>query len=320
MSRFTPCDKIGLAPMAGPGDSGFRRICREYGADYTVSEMISAKAIRFGADKTMELARFTPDETPIILQLFGREPDVMEYAAGFLSDHFTPAGIDINMGCPAPKIFNNGDGSALLEEPELAEELVAAACRGCNLPVSVKMRIGIEKPSEGIIDFAKRMQDAGASFITVHGRTREQFYSGKADYDMIRRIKESVSVPVIANGDVVDGDSAEKILYETKADGIMLARGALGAPDVFSRIKRALNGEEVHDLSLEDRFDLCLKQLRYSIEDKGEQRASVEFRKHMLWYLKGIPGAATFKVAAGQISSYDDCVRLIAAVLECVKK
>lgn len=306
--------------MAGPGDSGFRRICREYGADYTVSEMISAKAIRFGAEKTMELARYTPEETPILLQLFGCEPDVMEYAAGFLVDHFNPAGIDINMGCPAPKIFNNGDGSALLNEPLLAAELVRAACRGSKVPVSIKMRIGIAKPDDDMVDFAKRMQDAGAAFITVHGRTREQFYSGKADYGMIRRIKEAVSVPVIANGDVVDGDSAKRILMETNADGIMLARGALGAPDVFNRIKMALNGEEVPDLSFKERFELCLKQLRYSIEDKGEERASVEFRKHMLWYLKGIPGAGPFKVAAGQMSSYDDCARLIADVLEKIKK
>lgn len=320
MSQFTPCNKIGLAPMAGPGDSGFRRICREYGADYTVSEMISAKAIRFGADKTMELARYTPDETPILLELFGREPDVMEYAAGFLADHFDPAGIDINMGCPAPKIFNNGDGSALLKEPILAAELVRSACRGGMLPVSVKMRIGIEEPDVGVIDFAKRMQDAGAAFITVHGRTREQFYSGKANYNMIRRIKEAVSVPVIANGDVVDGTSAKKILAETNADGIMLARGALGAPNIFDRIKKALSGEAVPDLSLEDRFDLCLKQLHYSIEDKGEERASVEFRKHMLWYLKGIPGAGPFKVAAGQINSYEECSQLIAYVLEKIKK
>ncbi len=317
---FSPCNKIGLAPMAGPGDSGFRRICREWGADYTVSEMISAKAIRYGADKTVELARYTADETPILLQIFGREPESIEYATGFLCEKFKPAGIDINMGCPAPKIFNNGDGSALLKEPELAAELVRAACRGSTLPVSIKMRIGIDEPDLGVIDFAKRMQDAGASFITVHGRTREQFYAGKADYDMIRCIKEAVSVPVIANGDVIDGTSAKRILSETGADGVMLARGALGSPDVFTRIKQTLAGEQERFLSLEERFDVCLKQLIYTVEDKGEERACVEFRKHMLWYLKGIPGAGPFKVAAGQINSIEDCKDLITMVLEKVKK
>ena len=316
---FSPCNKIGLAPMAGPGDSGFRRICREWGADYTVSEMISAKALTYQAEKTVELARFTEQEIPILLQIFGREAEAIKYAASFLSEHFSPVGIDINMGCPAPKIFNNGDGSALLNEPLLAAELVRSACEGACCPVSVKMRIGINEPDDGVIDLAKRMQDAGAAFITVHGRTREQFYSGKANYDMIRRIKEALAIPVIANGDVVDGDSAKRILNKTGADGMMLARGALGSPDVFARIKQALNGQEERLLSLEERFDVCLKQLQYTIEDKGEEKACVEFRKHMLWYLKGISGAGSFKVAAGQMRSVDDCKKLIKTVLD-IKK
>lgn len=306
--------------MAGPGDSGFRRICREWGADYTVSEMISAKAICYGADKTVDLARFTPEETPILIQLFGRDPKSMEYAAGFIQERFHPAGIDLNMGCPAPKIFNNGDGSALLQEPDLAADLVRAAINGSHCPVSVKMRIGIETPDPEIAEFARKMESAGASFITVHGRTREQFYSGKADYSYIRRIKEAVSVPVIANGDVTDGPSARRILDETGADGLMLARGALGTPDVFRRIKQYLNGEEETALSLEERFSVCMKQLTYTIEDKGEERACVEFRKHMLWYLKGISGAGSFKVEAGQIRSIKDCEVLIKEVLEANKK
>lgn len=312
---FSPCNKIGLAPMAGPGDSGFRRICREYGADYTVSEMISAKALRFGADKTVALAQYSKDEAPILIQLFGREPEPMEYAAAYIWEHFKPAGIDLNMGCPAPKIFNNREGSALLKEPKLAAELVRAARRGCNGPVSVKMRIGIVEPDSAILDFAREMESAGASFITVHGRTREQFYSGTANYDIIRKIKESVSIPVVANGDVIDGSSAERILRETNADGFMLARGALGAPDVFHRIKAHLNGDEPEPPSLEKRFEICLKHLTYSVEDKGEERACIEFRKHMLWYLKGIPGAAALKVKAGRISSVSECEALIAEIL-----
>ncbi len=313
---FSPCNKIGLAPMAGPGDSAFRRICREWGADYTVSEMISAKALRFGADKTVALAKYTENEAPILIQLFGRDPDAMEYASRFIWEQFKPAGIDINMGCPAPKIFNNGDGSALLAEPELAATLVEAARRGCDCPVSVKMRIGIGAPDPAIVDFAKRMEMAGASFLTVHGRAREQFYAGNANYEYIRKIKEAVTIPVIANGDVVDGLSAKRILEGTGADGIALARGALGRPEVFGQIKAFLCGDEVRELTLNERFDLCLQQLAYAIEDKGEERACIEFRKHMLWYLKGINGAGAYKVAAGKISTVSDCKDLIANILE----
>lgn len=302
--------------MAGPGDSAFRRICREWGADYTVSEMISAKALRFGADKTVALAKYTENEAPILIQLFGRDPDAMEYASRFIWEQFKPAGIDINMGCPAPKIFNNGDGSALLAEPELAATLVEAARRGCDCPVSVKMRIGISAPDPAIVDFAKRIEMAGASFLTVHGRAREQFYAGNANYEYIRKIKEAVTIPVIANGDVVDGLSAKRILEETGADGIALARGALGRPEVFGQIKAFLCGDEVRELTLNERFDLCLQQLAYAIEDKGEERACIEFRKHMLWYLKGINGAGAYKVAAGKISTVSDCKDLIANILE----
>ena len=312
---FSPINKIGLAPMAGPGDSAFRRICRDWGADYTVSEMISAKALRFGADKTEALARYTADEAPILIQLFGRDPDAMEHAAAFIFDRYHPAGIDINMGCPAPKIFKNGDGSALLAEPSLAEELVKAAIRGCDCPVSVKMRIGIDFIDPSIPEFAKRLENAGASFITVHGRTREQFYSGKADYSVIKRIKEFVSIPVIANGDVVDFESAKKIIDQTGADGIALARGALGAPYIFSQIKDGLEGRKIKQVSLEKRFEICLKHLDYAAEDKGEERACIEFRKHMLWYLKGISGAAQYKVEAGKISKISDCVALIERIL-----
>lgn len=304
--------------MAGPGDSGFRRICRECGADYTVSEMISAKAIHFGSEKTAALAEHTAMEEPMLIQLFGRDTEAMEYASAYVAEHFSPAGIDLNMGCPAPKIFNNGDGSALLREPSLSAALVKAARKGCKdqVPVSIKMRIGIDEIDPKVIDFAKEMQAAGVAFITVHGRTREQFYAGKANYEMICKIKEAVSVPVIANGDVVDGPSAERILKETGADGIMLARGALGAPDVFDRIKAYLAGAVETNHSLRERFDLCLRQLSYTIEDKGEERACVEFRKHMLWYLKGIPASGAYKVEAGRMNCIRDCEKLIEKVLE----
>ena len=302
--------------MAGPGDSGFRRICREWGADYTVSEMISAKAIRFGAGKTIALAEHTETERPIIIQLFGRDPEAMEYAANYIWERFSPAGIDLNMGCPAPKIFNNGDGSALLREPSLSAALVRAARRGCkDGSVSVKMRIGIDASDPSVIDFAREMEAAGADFITVHGRTREQFYSGKANYEMIRCIKNAISIPVIANGDVVDGASAKRIMDETGADGIMLARGALGAPDVFHRIKLHLSGEKEMVLSLKERFDVCLQQLAYTVEDKGEERACIEFRKHLLWYLKGINGAGAYKAAAGKVTSMQECRQLLGGIL-----
>ncbi len=304
--------------MAGPGDSGFRRICREFGADYTVSEMISAKAICYGSEKTVTLAEHTADEEPMLIQLFGHEPEAMEYAAKFIWERFSPVGIDLNMGCPAPKIFNNGDGSALLRNPSLSVALVEAARKGCKdqIPVSVKMRVGIDKIDPSLIAFARDLESAGAAFLTVHGRTREQFYAGKADYEAIARIKEAVSIPVIANGDVTDGPSADRIIKITGADGIMLARGALGAPNVFEQIKEHLSGKRERDLSLKERFDLCLRHLTYTIEDKGEEHACIEFRKHLIWYLKGIPDGGSYKKEAGNIFTADDCKALLNRVLE----
>lgn len=313
---FSPVGKIGLAPMAGAGDSGFRRICREFGADYTVSEMISAKAIQYGDDKSMTLADHHPDEEPILIQLFGHEPDPLAYAAEFIQKKYNPIGIDLNMGCPAPKIFNNGEGSALLKNAELASKLVKSVKNACCCPVSVKMRIGIHSFGAETIEFAQKMEDAGAEFITVHGRTRDQQYAGKADYQAIKAIKEALGIPVIANGDVCDGPSAKCILNETGADGLMLARAALGAPYVFSDIKSYFQNNETTEIPLNKRFDICLRQLSYMIEDKGEEKACVEFRKHMLWYLKGIIGAAKYKAAAGHLSSYFDCKELIERILE----
>lgn len=312
---FSPIGKIGLAPMAGAGDSGFRRICREHGADYTVSEMISAKAIQYDDCKSLKLADHTLGEEPMLIQLFGHEADCLAYAAELIQKKYNPVGIDLNMGCPAPKIFNNGDGSALLKEPALAAELVSKVKSVCSCPVSVKMRIGIHSYDEAIVDFAREMERAGAEFITVHGRTRDQQYAGKADYSSIKAIKDALNIPVIANGDVVDGASAKRILKETGADGIMLARGALGAPDVFSRIKDYLNDKPERLLSLNERFEICLKQLSFMIEDKGEEKACIEFRKHMLWYLKGISGASSLKVIASQISTREDCLLLIENIL-----
>ncbi len=313
---FSPIGKVGLAPMAGAGDSGFRRICKEWGADYTVSEMISAKAVQHGSEKTVLLARHRAEEEPFIIQLFGRDPLAIHDAAAILWKQAHPAGIDLNMGCPAPKIFKNGEGSALLREPELAAQLVRAALEGCGCPVSVKMRIGISSIDEKIADFARRLEQAGAAMITVHGRTREQFYAGEVALEPICMIKAALRIPVIANGDMADGASVQRVLKKTGADGVMLARGALGAPYVFMQIKQALQGNPVSIVSLEKRFEICLNQLRYTIEDKGEPHACIEFRKHLLWYLKGIAGAARFKDQASRLTCYSECEDLLRQVLQ----
>ena len=281
-----------LAPMAGVTDLPYRRLCRELGCDFTYTEMVSAKGLRYGAAATAALLETSPEERPCGVQLFGREPAILAEVAGKLcrENRGELALIDINMGCPAPKITGNGEGSALMKEPKLAAQIIEAVVKASDLPVTVKFRKGFDAAHCNALEFAKLAQESGAALVTLHGRTREQMYSGKADWDVIARVKQALSIPVIGNGDVFSGADALAMRAYTHCDGIMVARGAQGNPFIFQEIQAALAGRPYTPPTPAQRLDMALEHLRRAVEYKGE-RAYVEMRKHMAWYIRGIRGA-----------------------------
>ncbi|MBQ1395618.1 MAG: tRNA dihydrouridine synthase DusB [Lachnospiraceae bacterium] len=294
-----------LAPLAGISDSSFRCIAARQGASLVYTEMVSAKAMDQKNRNTKELLRFTDEEKPIGVQLFGHEPDVMERTVAALE----PCGfdlIDINMGCPVPKVFKNGEGSALMKDPDLACALVAAACRQTQKPVTVKMRIGIDSEHVDPVDFAKRLENAGAAAVTVHGRTREQFYSGPVHRVVIRDIKKALSIPVIGNGDVKDPASAQRMFDETGCDAVMIGRGAIGNPWVFSQLIAAERGEFVKKASFDDKEAMLLEQARLSVAEHGEPMGICRLRGTAGWYFKGMRGAAQIRDMFHQVSTYQE--------------
>lgn len=293
-SLFPDRPVVGLAPMAGVTDAVFRRICQDMGADLTVTEMVSAQGLFYNPERSSSLMELFPGEERVCLQLFGRMPEVVaDMAEKYQEPYFS---IDINMGCPAPKITKAGQGSALLREPELAREIVHTIVSRVKKPVSVKMRLGWEDAS-GAVDFAKRMEDAGASFLTVHGRTREQQYSGAADWDAIAAINEAVSIPVLANGDVFSAEDAKAALSITGCAGVMIGRGSQGNPWLFSRIRDALEGREPHEPTRQEIASVALRHAREMCAWRGERWAVPLLRKHIAWYIRGIPGGAAWRIA-----------------------
>ncbi len=299
-----------LAPMAGFSDRAMRLICREWGAEYSVTEMISAKAVTFGDRKTLTLAKIGEDEGPVALQLFGSEPDVMAKAVEVMSQgvegYAKPVAIDINMGCPVHKIFSNGEGSALMRSPELIEKVVRAAKGATDLPVSVKLRLGIDREHINAIECALAAQSGGAAFIALHGRTKSEMYSGEADLESIKNVKRALQIPLIANGDVVDADSAVRALSVTGADGIMIGRGAVGNPFIFEEIKARLEGRKFKAPSLEERAMTAIRQLEYAVADKGEAVAIPEARKQSALYLKGFRGAAVIRAQINRATTFEE--------------
>ena len=265
---------LALAPMAGFSDYAMRRISFEWGAEYSVTEMISAKATVYGDKKTLRLARITKKEAPTALQIFGSEPAVMGEAAAILSKSgegdALPVAIDINMGCPVHKIYSNGEGSALMKNPAQIYDITKAAVTYAELPVTVKLRLGIDSEHINALECAIAAEEAGASALTVHGRTRAQLYSGKADMQEVRRVKENIKIPMFANGDIVSADEAKRVLDITGADGIMIGRGAIGNPFIFSEIRAALSGEAYSPPTLDRIADTALSQLSYAVKEKGE--------------------------------------------------
>lgn len=295
-----------LAPMAGVTDLPFRLLCRRKGAGLLCMEMVSAKAIYYHNRNTEALLEIHPEERPVSLQLFGSEPKLMGEMAKRIEDRPFSV-LDINMGCPVPKVVSNGEGSALMKNPKLAGEIMSAVVKAVKKPVTVKIRKGFDDDHVNAVEMAKIAEDSGVAAIAVHGRTREQYYSGKADWDIIRRVKEAVSVPVIGNGDVTDPYSAKKMLEETGCDGIMIGRAARGNPWIFRQIDRYLSDGIVPEpVSREEMRQTILEHARLMVEYKGEYLAIREMRKHISWYTTGMPGSAAFRGRINAMETMDE--------------
>ncbi len=303
---------LALGPMAGVTDVAFRTVCKRFGADITCSEMISSRALVYQDKKTSTLLTRGEDESPFGIQLFGNDPSVMREAACLALEKTGADFIDINMGCPTPKIVNNGDGSALMKNPSLAAEIVRAIKDAVSVPVSAKFRKGWDSGSVNAVEFAKELEDAGADFLAIHGRTRVSMYSGRADWDIIADVVKAVELPVIANGDVFSAEDAVKIKKRTGAKGIMIGRATFGNPWIFSQCREALEGREVSPLPpLKDRLDVAWGQILLSAKDKGEHIAVLEARRHIAWYLRGVRGGNAYKTRVTSISSLENLRRLL---------
>ena len=318
-----------LAPMAGVTDTSFRLLCRRFGAEYTVSEMVSAKALCYeqrshrkesGASCTAQLARITKEEAPMAVQLFGSEPEFMAEAARLLesgeyrgcASEVAPAAIDINMGCPVRKITGNGGGSALMKTPEVAEAIVWAVRSAVSLPVTVKIRAGWDAEHINAVELARRLEAAGADLICVHARTREQLYAPGIMPEVIAEVKAAVKIPVVGNGDIFSAEDALKMKKDTGCDGVMIGRGAMGHPWIFREIVDALEGKQTPAMSLDERLSVAAEHLDAMLADKGERTGVAEAKKHMAWYISGIPGAAAARGSVMTASSPEE----LRAVLE----
>lgn len=309
LGQFELNNPLFLGPMAGVTDWAFRNICAELGADVTVTEMVSSRALVYLDKKSQALLKKNTNSI-CGAQIFGNDPQIMAQAAVLALEQSGCDFLDINMGCPMPKIANSGDGCGLMRTPELAADIVKAVVKAVNVPVTVKCRLGWDKGSVNVLDFTARMEDAGASMLAVHGRTRSMLYSGTADWDMIAKVKQDRGIPVIANGDVTGGDAAIRCLKWTGADGLMIGRATFGDPFVFSEVKAALGGEMYTRPPLSQRVDIALKQFQLALEDKGEHIACLEARKHFAWYLRGVAYSNYYKEQISSIKTMEDIYRI----------
>ncbi|MCI6868952.1 MAG: tRNA dihydrouridine synthase DusB [Lachnospiraceae bacterium] len=304
-------NNIILAPMAGVTDLPFRLLCKEQGVGMTCTEMVSAKAISFHNKNTESLLEISEKERPVSLQLFGSDPDIISEVASYIEER--PFDIlDINMGCPVPKVAGNGEGSALMQNPKLVGEIIYKTARAIKKPVTVKIRKGFSEKNVNAVEIAKIAEANGAAAIAVHGRTREQYYSGKADWDIIRQVKEAVKIPVIGNGDVDSPQKAKELLEQTGCDGIMVGRGARGNPWIFREIKAYLEkGELIPRPSKDEIKSMMLRHARMQIEYKGTYTGIREMRKHISWYTAGFPGSAKLRGAINLVETYEELEQLL---------
>lgn len=305
-----------LAPMASVADKSYRMLCKEFGASYLVSEMISSKGLCFGDKKTARLCEIESEEHPMALQLFGEEPVYMGKAA-YILNQYAPDIIDINMGCPVPKIVGNGSGSALMKAPQTAFEIAKETVKNAACPVTVKIRAGWDSDNINAVEFAKIMEQAGVSAIAVHGRTRNQMYSGHADWSIIKQVKEAVSIPVIGNGDVKTPKDCKAMYDRTGCDLVMIGRGSYGKPWIFRDVKHYLEtGELLPEITLEEKMAVMLKHGRMLCNYKGEKQGMKEMRKNMAWYIKGLPGSAKMRGECGLLNQYSDLEKLVEQILQ----
>ena len=305
-------NKVVLAPMAGISNSAYRRICKEMGCGLIYAEMVSDKAITFSNKKTLDMLYMTDEERPLAQQIFGSDVDSFVEAAKYINDNMHPDIIDINMGCPVPKVaVRSQAGSALLKNPDKIFEIVSAVVNAVDIPVTVKIRSGWDSKSINAVEVAKLIEKAGASAICVHPRTRSQGYSGKADWNIIKQVKDAVDIPVIGNGDIKTPEDAKKMIEETNCDAVMIGRGVLGNPWLIKNTINYLDGKDIFEVSLVDRVDMCIKHLNLLLDLKGEKSACLEIRNHIGWYFKGIKGANELKNKVYQTSNIHDIISLL---------
>ncbi|MDR0861279.1 MAG: tRNA dihydrouridine synthase DusB [Oscillospiraceae bacterium] len=303
--------RLALAPMAGVTDLAFRAICREFGAGLTYTEMVSAKALVYQDGKTRSLLAIAADEHPVGAQIFGSDPVCMAEAAALALEISGADFIDINMGCPVGKVVKNGDGSALMKNPELAAKIIESVCASVSVPVTVKIRKGFDAGNANAVEFAQMAEASGAAAIAVHGRTRTQMYAGKADWDIIRAVKQAVKIPIIANGDIFSGADAERILRQTGADAAMLGRGTFGNPWLFREAEAAISGEPIPERpTVKELAQTALRQFKIACETRGERLACLDARRHFAWYLRGVAHAWYFKEQITKIETMDDICRI----------